>query len=173
MSKIITCTPPLFITFSFNHFWVCHYTDVKQYLCFSWNFRFRTFRTNRKKSVESLTALVNWNITRKNSSRMPTTHLETICAPVKVATTKYHSQGRESPNEQVWTGLQWSLPDVTSRGSPGMMSRGRWVLHLTFPGGAYRTIQPIPWCIWCYLSPHMDRQTPVKTLPSRNFVCRR
>ena len=27
-----------------------------------------------------------------------------------------------SPNKQVWAGLQWSSPDVTSRGSPGLIA---------------------------------------------------
>ena len=46
---------------------------------------------------------------------MHTAHLETVCISVSVASTRCHSWG--FPNEQVWTGLQWSLPDFTSRGS--------------------------------------------------------
>ena len=72
----------------------------------------------------------------------------------------YHQtslQGWGSPSEQVWTSLQWSLPDVTSRGSPGLMSRGgEGVPYLTFPGG-YPTMGPISWCIWCYLPPPAPR----------------
>ena len=52
--------------------------------------------------------------------------------------------------EQVWTGLQWSPPDVI-RGSPGLMSGEG---YRTWPGGrsGYPTVWPIPWCIWCYPS---------------------
>ena len=68
----------------------------------------------------------NKSSTRQHSSRIHTAHLQTIPASVSVATTRCCSQrwGR-STNEQVWTGLQWSPPDVTNRGrgrSPGLMS---------------------------------------------------
>ena len=50
--------------------------------------------------------------------------------------------GSRSINEQVWTGLQWSPPDVTWEGrSLGLM----W--------GGHPTMWPITWCIWCYLPP--------------------
>ena len=81
------------------------------------------------------------NDTRKHSSRMRTSHLETICASVSIATTRCHSQGRSS---KVWTGLQWPPPDVTSRGSPHLMSRGRYptmwqypLIHLISPPSFY------------------------------------
>ena len=67
------------------------------------------------------------------SSRMYTACLETMHASVSVATNRCHSWG-VSQNEQVWTGFQWSPPDVTSRGFPGLMSRGSGVPCLTFSG---------------------------------------
>ena len=77
-----------------------------------------------------------------------------------VATTICHSWGG--------SGLP---PDVSSGGSPGLMSSGG-VPHLSLSGWV-PTMWPIPWCIWRYLptTPRTDRHTPMKTLPSRNFIC--
>ena len=58
---------------------------------------------------------------------MHSAHLETIYASVSVATTRYPERGGGVP-KQVWTGLQWSLPDATGRGwelgGKGLMSGG-------------------------------------------------
>ena len=43
---------------------------------------------------------------------------------------------RGSPNEQVWSGLQWSPLDVTSRRSPGLMSGSKGYPTWSFDGGA-------------------------------------
>ena len=58
--------------------------------------------------------------------------------------------GREESwigNEEVWTGLQWSPPNVISKEeTPKSDVWGRGLWH-------------IPWCIWCYLPPHpMNRR---------------
>ena len=88
-----------------------------------------------------------------HSSRMHTAPLETVRASVSVATTKtslWGGGGIRSLNEQLWIGLQWSPPVVTSRGCfvgprfdvrewegrpPGLMlGRGRVVpYHVTYP----------------------------------------
>ena len=65
---------------------------------------------------------------------MHTARLETVCASVLVATTRRHSQ-EVPPNEQVWAGLQWSPPDVTSRGSPGLITLEEGMLHDLCWGG--------------------------------------
>ena len=96
------------------------------------------------------------------------------------------------PNEQVWTGLQWSPPDVTCRGGsqneqvwaglhwwpPEVTNGGRgpqvWcpgVPYLTFSWeGWYPTMWPIPMMHLMLPSPSPNRQMPMKTLPSHNFV---
>ena len=65
-------------------------------------------------------------------------------------------------DEQVWTGLQWSPPDVTIRG---------WIRPL---GKYILSMLPISWCMWCTYPPPppcgQNEQTPLNTLPSRNFV---
>ena len=61
----------------------------------------------------------------------------------------------------VW--FQWQPPDVTAGASQGLMSWG---------GGDFFQGSTLP-CIRCYLPPSLvDRQkhTPVKALPSHNFV---
>ena len=82
-----------------------------------------------------------WNITlphtsfaggKKHSGRMCTARLETVCTSVSVATTRCHSQG--TPNDQVWTGLQWSPPDVNSRGVSGLMFGEGGYPTWSFPG---------------------------------------
>ena len=69
-----------------------------------------------------------------------------------------------SSNEQVWTGLQWSPPDVSGRGG----GYSRW------GGGGYaKGWDPnYPMIHMMYLPPppQTEWQTPVKTLPFRNFV---
>ena len=98
---------------------------------------------------------------KKHSMRMHIAHLETVCVSVSVTSSRCWSRG--SPNEQNWTGLQLSPPDVTSRErSPGLMSGGgrrREYPNLPFPGEVpksdvqcprgYPTMWPIPWYIWC------------------------
>ena len=60
-------------------------------------------------------------------------------------------------SEQIWTGLQWWPPDVTSNGkgvSRGMdMSRGGYVQRRGVSLGGTPTMWPISWCLWCYLPP--------------------
>ena len=90
------------------------------------------------------------NVTRKHSSRMRTTHLPTV--RISVATT-ICQQGREvrSSSEQVWTGLQWWSPDVSSRvegkggRSQGLVSemRGRGRERRGKGGG----VGPQVWCL--------------------------
>ena len=99
---------------------------------------------------------------------MCTTRLETVCASSFSERHQISPLEGRSLNEQVWTGLQWWPPDVSGRA---------WVCPLrgrVCQKGSDRYVQgtmwPIPWCTWCYLSLTVDRQTPVKTLPSRNFV---
>ena len=68
--------------------------------------------------------------TRKYSNRMRTTNLETMHALVSVVT-----RGRcGSLNEQVWTGLQWSPPDVTkgSRSQVWCTGVGGYPYHVTY-----------------------------------------
>ena len=76
-----------------------------------------------------------------------------------------------SPNEQVWTGLRWSPPDVTSGGAKswGLMSRGgeQGVSRRVWCPGwrGCPAMWPIPWCIWCYLTPSLvNRHTPVHNI---------
>ena len=119
--------------------------------------------TQKRMSMRPVFEFKMW--TRKHSSRMRFTHLETLPASVSVASTRCCSRG--SPNEQIWTGLQWSPPNVTSTACqvwcPG-------VPNWPFPGGA-----TLP----CDLShdafdvtyPSVNRQIPVKTLPSRKGIC--
>ena len=88
---------------------------------------------------------------------------------------------RRSSSEQVkQTGLQWWPPDVSSRGG------GR--SHVWYPGGGVGYPYPnVSWVMVIWETPtpshntqhpvppapptHTEWQTPVKTLPSRNFVC--
>ena len=93
--------------------------------------------------------------------------------PVSVATTICHGGGGlfRSPNEQVWTGLRWSPPDVTSRGAKswGLMTRGGGQgvsPQVWCPGWrGYPTMWPISWCIWCYLNPSLvNRHTPMHNI---------
>ena len=68
--------------------------------------------------------------------------------PLSVATTRHcfvcvGGRGVRSSNELVWTGLQSSPPDVTSR----------WVGPQVWCPGGTPTMWPIPWCMWCYLPP--------------------
>ena len=56
--------------------------------------------TNRCKNI-TLPQTSLQAVTRQHSSRMHTTRLETVRASVSVATTRCHSQGSRSPNEQV------------------------------------------------------------------------
>ena len=53
-------------------------------------------------------------------------------------------------------------------GCSGLMSG---VPYLTLPKG-YLVMWPVSWCISCY-PPPVNRQTPVKTLPSRKRICGR
>ena len=104
--------------------------------------------------------------TRKHSSRMRT-------VPTSVATTRCQYQwGCSSSSEQVWTGFQWWLPDVSGRGASieqgvvGMVYQG--VVGMVYQGVGYVTY---PMIHVRYLPPPpVNRQIPVKTLPSRNFV---
>ena len=89
------------------------------------------------------------------------------------------SRGWVSWNDQVWTGLQWWPPDFSSGKGEGMgilgpMSRGG--------GGYHRShIQVVRYILPCDLSHDAfdvtyhpfwtEWQTPVKTLPSRNYCC--
>ena len=75
------------------------------------------------------------------------------------------ARGGGSPNEQVWTGLQWSPTDATSRGwvpRSDVQGHGRVEGYPTWPflwwGGGYPAMWPIPWCIWCF-PPHSHEQT--------------
>ena len=92
------------------------------------------------------------NLTWRYSSRMHTARLETVRASVSVATTRCRFRGVPPPDLTCprWgsTPLTWPVP------------------------GSYLTMWPITWCMICYLQPP-DRQMPVKTLLSRNFVCER
>ena len=102
---------------------------------------------------------------------------KTVPASISVAT-RCHCQGGPQMNK-FETGLQWSPSDVTSRRSPGLLSR-RGVPYLTFPNGGggtlsdisqgvgYCTMWPIPWCIWC--CPLGNRQTD--TCENTNFTQR-
>ena len=94
------------------------------------------------------------NNTRKHSSRMHTTRLETVHASVSIATTRSsrcHSEGgglskwtslnmsKESDHHQMsLAGVGWGSP-ICLGGYPTKLSRG------------YPTMWPIPWCIWWYL----------------------
>ena len=122
-----------------------------------------------------------------HSSRMCTTHFETLCASVSVTTTICHSCGSlmnkfkqvSSDHHQMSlaggsSGLMpWrGSPGLMSRGSPGLMSRRgspdlmsreRGTLpcdlchHMTYP--------MIHLMLHTYLLP-VNRQTPVRVLPS-------
>ena len=99
---------------------------------------------------------------------MCTTRMESVHASFSVA---WGGVGMY-PNEQVWTGLQWSPADVTSMGSPGLMS-GK-VLYLAFPGGGVPYYVTYPMMHFMLLTPlPMDRQVNVKAIPSWKFVCGR
>ena len=96
--------------------------------------------------------------TREHSGRMRKVHLETVHA--SVVPTRCHSRGPSS--EQVWTGLQCWPPDVSRTGGSSQV----WC-----PGDAYHITYPMMHLM--LLTHPVDRQTPVKTLPSQNFVCER
>ena len=107
---------------------------------------------------------------------MHTVCLETIHASFLVVTNRCLSWG-VSPNEQVWTGFQWSPPDVTSRGFPGLMSRGT-LPDLSWSGRGYPTspvqmeyptIWAILWSIWCY-PPWTDKRLWKHYLPANVFA---
>ena len=89
---------------------------------------------------------------------MRTARLETVCVLQFQWPLPAGALG-ESPNEQVWRGLQWPTPDVTSKGVPRsdvqgvpyLAFPGRWYATWPFLAVEYPTIWPIPWCIWWYL----------------------
>ena len=99
-----------------------------------WSKRYHKPRKSNGKPVVNLHIEMSWECeyfrhdlspylkhnARKHSSRMCTTHLQTVDA--SMVTTRC-SSGERSPNEQVWTSLQWWPPDVTN-GGPGLMSFG-------------------------------------------------
>ena len=104
-----------------------------------------------------------------------------LCVSVSVATTRCHSLnkakqvssdhsrcyslGDMSPNEQ-----GWSPPDVTRKGGPQVWCPdGKGYPTWPFPGVPYHVNDPM---IHLMLpsAPPVSRQTPVKTLHSRNFV---
>ena len=101
-------------------------------------------------------------------SRMHTTYLETVCASISVVTTRCHSLGvgpQMNKFEQISSdhhqmslvgiGLQVSCPG-TGEGDTLPCNLSYDAFDVTYPP-----------------SPQNDRQKPVNTLPSHNFVCRR
>ena len=92
------------------------------------------------------------------------------CVPptLEATTGCLYRWGHGASSEQVWIGLQWWPPDVSSRGGlmySGLISRGGGTLPCDLSHDTCNVPYP--------LTPHwpMNRQTPVKTLPSCNFVC--
>ena len=130
---------------------VCNLVHVKFYISSKWDFSKRVpFKVEEEGIFPDLIS----RMFNKRSNWL-------ICETWKIHI--YISYTVRS-NEQVWTGLQWWPPDVTSRGTraggPRSDVRG---------GMLYSVRSNVSWVmvLWRH---HLCEQTDVKTLLSRNFV---
>ena len=99
------------------------------------------------KTAVSLKGLKSSVITRQHSSRMRTARLPTVW--ISVATTRCQwGEGGRTSSEQVWTGLQWWPPDVTSR---------RMALSEQVWTGLMSREVPQAWCPGGYPRPDVQR----------------
>ena len=139
----------------------------------------------RSLTSKTSSVIVTDHTTRKHSIRMRTARLQTVRA--SVATTRCRIGGGLGRSFLKWI----KFKQVSSIGHQMSAARGRqiscvglwmsitwalqvWCPHLIFPGGGgYPITWPIPWWIWCYLSPPLGQTDACKTLPFRNFVCER
>ena len=141
---------------------IVSYISIKSNMCL-WSTKKNSVRLNTVKQ------------TRKHSSRMRTACLPTVRAFVTMPPDVSTSGGRGgSSSEHFWTGLQWWLPDVTSRRAPRVPCLMSWKWGGGI-GGVCSVRSNISW-VMAHGDPlpavdrQTDRHTQLNTLPSRNFV---
>ena len=104
--------------------------------------------------------------TRQHSSRMRITRLSSIRVSVAIIRCQYWWGRRRGPQVNKFDDQQWWPTDVSGEGGRS---------HVWSPGGSepctVRSNASSVMVTWD--PPFLWRQTPVKTLPSRNFVCGR
>ena len=112
------------------------------------------------------TNTIKWNHvkTRKHSSRMRTAHLPTICVSMATTSCKCRRKWRgEYPRVNKFEQISSDDHQMSVAGNPMYGDRER-IPGVSIPGPM---LGGGGWCDY----PLVDRRTPEKTLPSRNYRC--
>ena len=140
---------------------------TKLILCVHLVFDWFYWRTSIFRKLSTLVILPYLPPAKRDTARQHSSRTRTACLPivcVSVATTRcQYWFGGWSSSEQISTGLQWWSPDVSSR--------QRGLVPMSIVSGEDRYLS---WVMVTWHPPSVDRmtdrQTPVKTLLSRNSV---